>query len=616
MECCDARGCGDCGFDEEAEALIIFKLGIIKIDLFLFMYQLEWGKKSSSLDKYLCDYQFDQHLKTNNKNNAREMLVCWEEHCLECAPPLCYQTCEKYEARPDKKCRNFSTGIKLVKELSTKGSSPVFIQFKEWSKLETFVTNSFFSNEIINVVNKLNNVIIDFISIINVVLPKSINKKKRINGLFYYLRDLFLKKLKSEKKSISILRIDVYLLNHESVKFKVECEGYSGGFNLSKGFNKVEMPLLLNAGVSLRIFPENNIQADLLITTLKISLIEEKKPLAKQIVKCVVWDLDNTLWSGVLTEGNVEIRKDILQTVCDLDSKGILNSVCSKNNFDDAIAKLTEFGIQDYFLFPEINWNPKSDNVRKIAEKLNIGLDSILFVDDSSFEREEVKYAIPELIVVNETFFPDALNTDLFDLPITETSRNRRKLYLMEYVRESSRNEFGDNYLNFLKNSELILTLKKPTSSDELTRSKELLQRTNQLNLSTRRFTDEEFNGLIEDNDLVKLIFSVSDKFGDYGIVGFMSFYISDNILYIEDLVISCRVVQKMVENTLLKAVFELNDNGNELVSIQAKYKETARNSPILTSFLNMGFRKINEGLIIDAKLLDVSELPVRYNYL
>jgi len=384
---------------------------------------------------------------------------------------------------------------------------------------------------------------------------------------------------------------------------------------LSKGFNKVEVPLSINAGVALRIFPENNIQADLLITTLKISLVQEKKALTKQIVKCVVWDLDNTLWSGVLTEGNVEIRNNIIQTIYDLDSKGILNSVCSKNNFDEGIAKLTELGIQDYFLFPEINWNPKSDNLRKIAENLNIGLDSILFVDDSSFEREEVKYAIPELIVVNETFFPDALNTDLFDLPITETSRNRRNLYLMEIVRESNRNEFGDNYINFLKNSELILTLQKPISSEELTRAKELLQRTNQLNLSTRRFTDVEFNSLVENDNYVKMIFSVSDKFGDYGIVGFMSYYISDNILYIEDLVISCRVVQKMVENTLIKAVFELNNNGNELVSIQAKYKETARNSPILTSFLNMGFRKIDEGLIIETKLLDVSELPVRYNY-
>ena len=578
------------------------------------MYQLEWSKKSLVLNKYLSDYNFNDHRAIKSEYNSKEMLVCWEEHCLECAPPLCYVTCEKYESRPDKKCRNFSTGITFVKQLSTKECFPVFIQFKEWAKLETYVTNSFYNTKTIVLINKLNSIIINVISTINILLPEFLNKKKKINGLYYYLRDLFLKKLKGSPKSKSLLKIDAYLLNFTSVKFKVETDGYLGGFNLNKGFNSIEIPVSFKFNSLLRIFPENNIQADLIITNLRITLVKEKSAITQQIVKCVVWDLDNTLWNGILTEGDVEIKKHIAKTLKNLDSKGIINSICSKNNFEEAIRKLKELGVSNYFLYPEINWNPKSDNLRKIAENLNIGLDSILFIDDSSFERAEVAQSIPELMVENETYFPDALNSQLFDLPITETSRNRRNLYLTESVRKNSQSDFGDNYISFLKDSELTLTIKKPTSYEELTRSKELLQRTNQLNLSTRRFTDMEFNDLMYDNKWEKLIFSVSDKFGDYGIVGFLSFHIVFNTILIEDLVISCRVVQKMIENTLLKAIYELNSSQEDpIIKVQAKYTETERNFPILNSFLSMGFKKTSEGLIIDAKLLDVSNLPVAY---
>jgi FkbH-like protein len=578
------------------------------------MYQLEWGKTNDALRNYLKSNVFNEHIILNDDTGTREMITCWEEHCLECAPPLCYQTCEKYEARSDLKCKNFSSGITLVKELNNRGNIPVFIQFKEWAKLETYVTNVFYKKNTISILNKLNISIVSYISLINKILPVLVNKRKRLNGFYYYMRDLFLKQLNGVNSSQTFFRIDAYLLNYETVRFKIESDGYNGGFQLTKGFNSISLPISLNEKTLLRIFPENNFRVDVIITKLEINPSDDEYTNPKQIVKCVVWDLDNTLWNGILTEGNIELKSHAIDTIVDLDNKGILQSICSKNNFEEAINKLEELGIREYFLFPEINWNPKSLNIRNIAQSLNIGLDSILFIDDSSFERAEVKQAIPIIKVENELYFPGALKNDLFDFPITETSRLRRRLYVTESNRRVKQQEFGDDYIEFLRDSQLVLSLKRPKTIEEMLRSKELLQRTNQLNLSTRRFTDIEFATLIEDSQFEKFIFSVSDKYGDYGIVGFLSLKVAGEILVIEDLVISCRVVQKMVENTLLKAIFDWQNNtGRDVREIHARYNETPRNSPILNSFLKIGFEKLNDGLIIDARLLDVDDLPVAY---
>lgn len=103
----------------------------------------------------------------------------------------------------------------------------------------------------------------------------------------------------------------------------------------------------------------------------------------KQSIKCVVWDLDNTLWDGILLEdSSVTLREDALSALQTLDERGILLSIASRNDHDAAMAKLTELGIQEYFLYPEINWNAKSSSIENIARNLNIGLDTFAFVDD------------------------------------------------------------------------------------------------------------------------------------------------------------------------------------------------------------------------------------------
>lgn len=144
-------------------------------------------------------------------------------------------------------------------------------------------------------------------------------------------------------------------------------------------------------------------------------------------VKCVVWDLDNTVWDGVLLEdGDVKLRPGVVEVIRTLDGRGILHSIASRNDHDAAMAKLEEFGIAEYFLYPQITWDNKSDSIRVIAETINIGIDTLAFVDDQPFERDEVSYAHPQVLCV------DALDAErLPDLPrmqprfVTEDSRER-----------------------------------------------------------------------------------------------------------------------------------------------------------------------------------------------
>ena len=109
-------------------------------------------------------------------------------------------------------------------------------------------------------------------------------------------------------------------------------------------------------------------------------------------VKCVVWDLDNTLWRGVLLEGPVTLRPEIPTVIKTLDQRGILHSIASPNDHDVALAQVERFGLSEYFLFPQINWQTKSTSLATIADALNIGIDSLALIDDQAFEREEVRH--------------------------------------------------------------------------------------------------------------------------------------------------------------------------------------------------------------------------------
>jgi len=204
-------------------------------------------------------------------------------------------------------------------------------------------------------------------------------------------------------------------------------------------------------------------------------------------IKCVIWDLDHTIWDGVLLESeSVSLKEGIIEILELLDSRGILHSIASKNNYEDAMSKLREFGIDHYFLYPQIHWNAKSQSIATIRKKLNIGIDSLIFVDDQSFERDEVSS------VHSEVFCVDAL--EYLELPahprlnpnfITEDSKRRRHMYLEDMQRNQEEEDYQGPKESFLASLNMSFII-SGCEEEDLKRAEELTQRTNQLNSTGR----------------------------------------------------------------------------------------------------------------------------------
>ena len=202
-------------------------------------------------------------------------------------------------------------------------------------------------------------------------------------------KTLFIEIIESEYESIFIVEI----ASNSRVFF-------SSSFNVPKGASQhtitIPSEVFLNLGLLIRIVPSGDDGSDVVFGLLELLELATQpndavvKP--AEFVKCVVWDLDNTLWSGIYSEDKdlIQIRSEALEVIRVLDSRGILNSIASKNSESEVVPKLRELGIIDYFLTPKINWEPKSKNIVEIAQSLDIGLDTFLFIDDSEFELAEV----------------------------------------------------------------------------------------------------------------------------------------------------------------------------------------------------------------------------------
>ena len=179
-----------------------------------------------------------------------------------------------------------------------------------------------------------------------------------------------------------------------------------------------------------------------------------------QPIKCIVWDLDNTVWDGILLENeDVQLRPGILDTMGDLDARGILHSVASKNSHEHAWSAIERLGLSEFLLHPQISWSPKSLGIRKIAQQLNIGLDTFAFVDDNPFELDEVRLALPEVTCVHVDDLASALRGQRFAGSATADARNRRLLYKQAIARDEALQEFGADYSTFLAASQIVLEL-------------------------------------------------------------------------------------------------------------------------------------------------------------
>lgn len=306
-------------------------------------------------------------------------------------------------------------------------------------------------------------------------------------------------------------------------------------------------------------------------------------------IKCVVWDLDETLWRGVLLEDPaVTLLPEAEAVIRALDARGILQSLASKNDHDFALAKLEELGLSEFFLYPHVNWGPKSASVESIAKRLNIGIDSIAFVDDQPFERDEVAHRLPSVLTIDSARIGDLLAMEEF-IPrtITDETRARRRMYMADAARHRAEESFEGASEDFLRSLQMVFTISRADARD-LDRIEELVARTNQLNTTGQIYSLDELAFFRESPDHELWVASLSDRYGDYGKIGVALLAKSDGILTISAFLMSCRVMTRGVGSVFLGWIVNRADKHG--LRLQAKWRQTDRNRMMLVTYRFLGF--------------------------
>jgi len=312
------------------------------------------------------------------------------------------------------------------------------------------------------------------------------------------------------------------------------------------------------------------------------------------LIKCLIWDLDETLWSGTLTEHEaVRLRPGMHELLAQLDNLGILQSIASRNDRDQALEQLEEFGISHYFLLSQIGWESKADSVQTIAEGLNIGLDAVAFIDDNPFERGEVASRLPEVTVLAAEEAVRLLELPQFQPPQhTSESSNRRVMTAASLARRTAADEFAGSREAFLHNCRMKLSLRLAQKED-LQRVLELVSRTNQLNNFKEPVAAKQTMQYIADENKRLYIAELEDKFGWHGIVAAAMIDLHATRLEVKLFCISCRVEGRGIGTAFLGAV--LNSCQHEDADLREAiccYKPARRNLPALLLLQLLGFIK------------------------
>jgi FkbH-like protein len=308
-------------------------------------------------------------------------------------------------------------------------------------------------------------------------------------------------------------------------------------------------------------------------------------------IKVVVWDLDNTIWDGVLLEDRVvTLRRGIVDVIDELDRRGILQSVASKNEHDVAMAKLEEFGLAAYFLSPQIHWGAKSGSIRRLAEILNLGLDSFAFIDDQIFERDEVASELSEVLCLDAAVAGELTARPEF-MPrfVTEESRQRRQIYELDMRRQRAEESFEGPKEEFLASLGLEFGIAQAAPGD-LERVEELTVRTNQLNATGYTYSYEELEAFRASPDHLLLVAQLEDRYGTYGKIGVALLEQGGDAWTIKLLLMSCRVMARGVGSVLLAHVMRRAQKAG--VRLLAEFIPNGRNRQMQITFRFSGFRE------------------------
>jgi FkbH-like protein len=336
-------------------------------------------------------------------------------------------------------------------------------------------------------------------------------------------------------------------------------------------------------------------------------------PLSGKTAKVLVADLDNTLWGGVIGEdGMTGIKlspeypgaayQNLQRAMLDLARRGILLAVCSKNNLEDAMEALQHH--PGMLLKPKdfaalrINWNDKSQSLREIASELNVGIDSVAFLDDNPVEREQVRSTLPEIIVIDLPEDPLAYAAAVQDCPVFERlalsseDQERTTFYAAQRDRSHVEQTFQskEDFYRYLEQEAEVA----PVSPVTLARVAQLIQKTNQFNLTTQRHTEQQVTEMATRPGWQVLSLKVRDRFGDHGLVGVAITRDQAETCEIETFLLSCRVIGRTVETALLSHLARgAAARGRQRLT--GRFIPTRKNAPARDFYARHGFQLLEE---------------------
>ncbi len=320
-----------------------------------------------------------------------------------------------------------------------------------------------------------------------------------------------------------------------------------------------------------------------------------------KIKKALILDCDNTLWKGILGEDgfeNIIINKEIQYYARKLSRRGILIGLCSKNNYEDVENVLNnhkEMVLKNKdIVIKKVNWIDKVTNLKSISNELNIGLDSIIFMDDSDFELNLIRKGLPMVEVIKVPnknhelpILFNYLNRIFYNFIETSEDKKKTLLYKAQIERDNYKNE-STNINEYLIN--LRLKIKVYFNNEKLiSRMAQLTQKTNQFNLTTKRYTENDLEIFLKDTQQIVIAINVSDMFGDYGIVGLIIIKYKESIAEIDTFLLSCRVLGRNIEFRLMDIICNKLKNLG-IKRLYGKYQKTKKNIQVSDLYERFGF--------------------------
>ena len=307
--------------------------------------------------------------------------------------------------------------------------------------------------------------------------------------------------------------------------------------------------------------------------------------------KCVIWDLDDTLWDGICLEGQVTPRPETVETIETLRDRGIIHAVASRGDETVATETLRRFGLDGLFITARINWLPKSTNIAGIARAVNLPLDALAFVDDDAFERAQVEFMLPDVRVYPADRASELPRESGFEAGATTAEgAARSRLYQEEQARSAAADAFATRE-DFLHDCRMRLSL-RPAEARDIPRVAELMRRTHQMNSTGLLLTGDELDGIIRGTGEGRTLYvaELTDRFGWCGIISTTLLVARGAETEMQLFAMSCRVMGRGVERAILSFFADRADDASGM-TLCARYRPTERNRMMRTMFQMSGFR-------------------------